>query len=57
MNELRKLNSNILDLHEISLTKLLLDGDRKYENKVNKKTLLASINFVLSTRQFERQLM
>ena len=57
MNELRKLNSNILDLVEISLTKLLLDGDRKYENKVNKKTLLASINFVLSTRQFERQLM
>ena len=54
MNELRKLNSNILDLDEISLTKLLLDGDRKYENKVNKKTLLASTNFVLSTRQFER---
>ena len=37
MNELRKLDSNILNLDEISLTKLLLYGDSKYENKVNKK--------------------
>ena len=57
MNEPRKLDSNILSLDEISLTKLLLYGDSKYENKVNKKTLLASINAVLSTKRFEGQLM
>ena len=57
MNELRKLDSNILNLDEISLTKLLLYGDSKYENKVNKKVLLASINFVLSIMRFEGQLM
>ena len=59
MNELRKRDSNMLNLDEISLTmtKLLLYGDSKYENKVNKKIWLASINFVLSTKRFEGQLM
>ena len=57
MNELRKLDSNILKLDEITLTKLLLYGDSKYGNKINKKMLLASINFVLSTKRFEDQLM
>ena len=56
MNELCKLDSSILNLDEISLTKLLLYGDSKFENKVNKKILLASINFVLSTKRFEGQL-
>ena len=56
MNELRKLDSSILNLDEISLTKLLLYGDSKFENKVNKK-ILASINFVVSTKRFEGQLM
>ena len=39
MIELRKRDSNMLNLDEISLTmtKLLLYGDSKYENKVNKK--------------------
>ena len=44
---------SILNLDEISWTKLLLHGDSKYENKVNKKILLASVNFVLSTKRFE----
>ena len=56
MNELHKLDSSILNLNEISLTKLLLYDDSKFKNKVNKKILLASINFVLSTKQFEGQL-
>ena len=55
MNELCQLDSSILNLNEISLTKLLLYGDSKFENKVNKK-ILASINFLLSTKQFEGQL-
>ena len=38
-NEVRNLDSNILNLYEIYLTKLLLYGDIKYVNKVNKKTL------------------
>ena len=52
MNELRKIDSSIL----ISLIKWLLYGDSKFENKVNKKIFLASINFVLSTKRFEGQL-
>ena len=39
MNELRKLDSKILNLDEISLTKLLLYWDSKYENNVNKRTI------------------
>ena len=57
MNELRKVDSNILNLDEMSLTKLLLYGDSKYENDVNKNILLASINFILSAKQFEGHLM
>ena len=49
MNEVRNLDFSILNLNEISLTKLPFYGDSKYENKVNKKILLASIDFVLST--------
>ena len=56
MNELHKLDSSILNLNEISLTKLLLYDDSKFKNKVNKKILLASKNFILSTKQFEGQL-
>ena len=36
---------------------MILYGDSKYENKVNKNILLASVNFVLSSRRFEDQLM
>ena len=56
MNKLHKLDSSILNPDEISLTKLLLYGDTKFEKKVNKKILFASINVVLSTKRFEGQL-
>ena len=56
MNELCKLDSSILNLDEISLTKFLLYGDSKFKNKVNKKILLASKNFIFSTKRFEGQL-
>ena len=52
MNELRKIDSSILNVDEKSFTKLLLYGDSKFENKVNKKIFLASINFVLSTKRY-----
>ena len=57
MNKTRQTASNILNLDQISLTKLILFGDSKYENKVNKNILLASINFVLSSKRSEGQLM
>ena len=50
MNELHKLDCSILNLDEISLPKLLLYGDCKFQNKVNKKILLASINVILYTK-------
>ena len=56
MNEHCKLDSSILNVDEISLTKLVLYGDSKFENKVNKKILLGSTNFVLSAKRFEGQL-
>ena len=56
INKLRKRDSSILKLDEISSTKLLLYGGSKYENKVNKKILLTSINLVVSTKRFEGQL-
>ena len=46
MNELSKLDSNILSLDDVSL-----HGNITYENKVNKMILLASINFVLPTKR------
>ena len=54
-NLMNKLDSSILNPDEISLTKLLLYRDLKLKNKVNKKILLASINLLLSTKQFEGQ--
>ena len=57
MNKTRKTASNILNLDQISLTKLILFGDSKYENKVNKNILLVSINFVLFSKRSEGQLM
>ena len=41
MSELCKLYYNILHIDELFVTKLLLYGDSKYRNKVNKKILLA----------------
>ena len=56
MNELRKLDFNIFNLDEISLSKLFLYGDSKYKIKVKEKILLVSLNFVLSTKRFKSQL-
>ena len=57
MNELGKLDSNILNMDIISLTKLLLYDDSKYENNVSKNKLFTFINSILSTKPFEGQLM
>ena len=57
MNELGKLDSNILNMDIISLTKLLLYDDSKYENNVSKNKLFTFINSIPSTKQFEDQLM
>ena len=56
MNELIKINSCILTLDEKSLTKLLLYGDGRYDSKTNKSLILASINFIYSSKSFDGQL-
>ena len=43
MSELCKLYSNILNIDELFVTKLLWYGDSKYRNKVNKKILALQI--------------
>ena len=57
MNELIKIDSCILTLDEKSLTKLLLYGDDRYDCKTNKSIILASINFIHSSKCFDGQLM
>ena len=56
MNELIKLDSCILTL-EKSFMKLFLYGDDRYDSKTNKSIILASINFVYSSKRFDGQLM
>ena len=53
MNELTKIDSCIFTLDGKFLTKLLLYGDSKYDNKTNKSTILASINFIYSNKRFD----
>ena len=57
MNELIKTDSCILTLDEKSLMKLLLYGDNRYDSKTNKSIILASINFIYSSKRFDGQLM
>ena len=57
MNELIKIDSCILALDEKSLTKLLLYGDDKYDCKANKSIILASINFIHSSKRIDGHLM
>ena len=57
MNKLIKIDSCILTLDEKRLTKLLLYGDDRYDCKTNKSIILASINFIHSSKRFDGQLM
>ena len=57
MNELIKIDSCILTLDENSLTKLLLYGDDRYDCKSKKSIILASINFIHSSKRSDGQLM
>ena len=57
MNELVKTDSYVLTLYEKSFTKLLLYGGGRYDNKINKSIILASINFIYSSIRFDGQLM
>ena len=57
MNELIKIDSYILTLDEKSFTKLDLYGHGRYDSKTNKSIILASINFIYSSKRFDGQLM
>ena len=57
MNELIKIDSCILTLDEKSLMKLLQYGNDRYDCKTNKSIILASINFIRSSKRFDGQLM
>ena len=57
MNELIKIDSCIFRLDEKSLTKLLLYGDGRYDSKTNKSIILTSMNFIYSSKCFDRELM
>ena len=57
MNELIKIDSCILTLDEKNFPKLLLYGDDRYDRKINKSIILASINFIHSSKRFDGELM
>ena len=57
LNELIKIDSCILTLDGKSFMKLLLYGDDRYDTKTNKSIILASINFINSSKRFNGQLM
>ena len=52
MNELIKIDSCTLALDEKSFTKLLLYRDGRYDIKTNKSIILASIEFIYSSKRF-----
>ena len=56
MNELIKIDSCILTLDDKSFMKLVLYGDGRYDSKTNKSIILASINFIYSSKCFDGQL-
>ena len=56
MNELIKIDSCILTLDDKSFMKLVLYGDGRYDSKTNKSIILASINFIYSSKRFDGQL-
>ena len=57
MNELIRINSRILTLDEKSFTKLLLYRDGRYDIKISKSIMLASVKFIYSSKRFDGQLM
>ena len=57
MNELIEIDLCILTLDDKSFMKLLLYGDGRYDSKTNKSIILASINFMYSSKRFDGQLM
>ena len=57
MNDLKKVDENILRLSENSLVQLLLFGDAKYSLIDNCHILNASINFVLRSERFKGSIM
>ena len=57
MNEPIEIDSCILALDEKSFTKLLLYGDGRYDIITNKSIILASTNFIYSSKRFDGQLM
>ena len=56
MNELIKIDLCILTLDDKSFMKLVLYGDGRYDSKANKSIILASINFIYSSKRFDGQL-
>ena len=57
MNEIIKTDSSIYTVNKKYFTKSLLYGDGRYDGKINKSIILASIKFIFSSKLFDEQLM
>ena len=53
MNEILNIDPDIHLLDDISISNLLLYGDKKYDFHTNSKILSCSINFILSSKRFD----
>ena len=57
MNELRKINSSLLQYNEEKLTKTLLYGDKSLSHVINSKIIKLSISFIIKSGRFDGPLL
>ena len=55
-NELKRINPNVLNFTDRSITQILLYGDPKFDEVANKMILKAIIEFIVNSRRLERTL-
>ena len=53
MNELRTIDSNLLQYNDECLTKTLLYGDKNLSRNTNSKILNSSMSFIIKTGRFD----
>ena len=53
MNELMKIDSDLLQLDDDHLTKILLYGDNNFLHEVNSKIIMLSIDFIINSGRFD----
>ena len=56
LNNIKKIDENILNKHDELITKTLLDGDDKFDLSCNKSRISLTNEFIVSTERFSNSL-